>query len=269
MKYYKDIKVKYFIFGIIGALLIILLMQGWGILTWILVLVYMIACVIFFEYKGLARTRKLIDIMNEECRIRDFIAAYQPLREKSVTSVDKETMDLNLSTAYIHLGEIDEALKYLKRYHEGEEKGKYEYIANKKTYRRVRVLQDGIYHNNMAAVYVMLQNFSEAEKMQAELKSDLERLSSESAGAVLERGMEVRRIELAIEQGDLDDYENMALYINRLMSDNTAKTLARVRYQYMLYKLYTAVGKPEEAEAARAFVLKNGGDSCYVDGVGL
>lgn len=271
MRYYRDIKVKYFICGVIGALLILCLTQRLGVFRWILALAYIIACVIFFEHQAMVRIGKLLDIINVECRLRDFITVYLTLREKCVTSLSKAAMDLTLSTAYLHLGDAKEALTYLKRYHEGEKKGKYEYIVNKKEYRKRCILLDAIYHNNMAAVYAMLGDASEVEKQQTELKSDLERLSLASADAaskaILERIIEVRRIETAIGQEDLDDYENMELYLKQLLDDETTKTLARVRYQYLLYRLYTALGKPEQAEASREFVLKNGGDSYYVDKV--
>lgn len=264
MNFYKDLYIGYCILSVIGTILLLLLLQ-WGlpefmgdfwILIWfILMIIWCIGCAYFFQLKAGKRLNQLAKLRAEECRIEAFMDAWEGFRKQKHLFIStrarnnyEQMIKLNLSVAYLDLGEREKSLEMLLTV-----PTKFANNAAGATYRLT-------YYNNLAAVYLRLHNLEQAEQNLVLLKETLEYPGLlKSSRDVFFDAYQSKQILLEMEKGN---YEGAEEFFLGCLKKESPK-LTRVYNHYYLADIYRHFGNKERERECLTFVTDNGGDSIY------
>lgn len=265
MALFKDLRNKYLVTGIAGAILIVILceMMRWKTSVYcIIALIYIFICVFVFDMMGQTRVIKMLDLM-KDCRVQDFINQYLPLYDVCKAPWQKKNICLTLSTAYLNLGEIDKGMDYLERFTQIQTKRTWFIIPNSKE--KLIAGQNAMYHNNMAVAYLRRDELEKAEEMLGALNEDIaliKTVATEAEAKEFQDVYKLKQILLAFKREDYSDYQEKEQYLTNAF-ECAVNNLNRVNYQYLLYYLYTGISEQEKAESCKKYVLAHGGDTYY------
>lgn len=264
---FKDLKIWYLVTAMGGVILFMVLcdVMHWDMpVYWTIVLPFIFGCIFWFEKKAQVRVNKMLNMMNVECRIQDFIDAYLPLYERCTAPWQKKNMCLVLSSAYLNFGDTEKGMKYLEEFLRIDTK-KILILTSSTKREKLITTQQAIYHNNMTVSYLRQDNLEKAEEMLEALEKDVSLLNAEVSEVnkeVFQRSYKLKEIMISLKREDYSDYSSMEQYLRDILKSANSD-LERVNYQAILYNLYTGVSESEKAEECRAYVLAHGGDSYY------
>lgn len=264
MNFYKDLFIWYFVAAFGGAFLlgvVISRMMPGGMeyaefLIWLpVMLIWVVCCVFVYQLLLGKRLNQLARIRSEECRIQDFKNTWEGFQKqqhlfvtRQVKNRHEQTIKLNLSVAYLDLGETEKGLELLLS-----TPVEFPNNASGANYKIT-------YYNNLAAIYLRLHNMEQAEQMLMQIKEVLEepRLLKSSREA-MEQAYQMKKVLLAMEQGNYEGAE--AFFLECLEKENPR--LTQVYSRYFLARVYQHFENKEKERECLAFVAENGGDSIY------
>lgn len=204
----------------------------------------------------------------QECRLSEFIDQYGKAHAKDTKNGFSAASALNLATAYMHMGEMETAMKL---FQQAEPKKPQQFSKRKRTAVSNAIVECAVYHNNLAAAYLHCHDTEHAEIHMEETWEYLEQLKRhagkhpelEDSIDIIFRGLLTRKLERALELHEELDCEEE---IKKLQAwfERSDQLLIKVYNRYLLSILYEKCGNREEAGHCKAFVGQYGGDSCYV-----
>ena len=265
MKFYVDLSCWYYAIGIVSSILLLPLLfvlfpndlnDMKLFYVWLICALIWTGCLYsFFQSLAVKRLNKLAKVRSEECRIRDFKNAWEKFRNQKYLFLVQQARDnheqaikINLSAAYLDLGEAEKALELLLSVPE-----KFMNNASGASYKMT-------WYNNLAAAYLKLHDVEHTEQMLAQMKEVLGHPKlSKSNREALEKAYQTKKILLAMEQGN---YEGSEAFFLECLAKETPK-LIQVYNHYYLAEVYRHFGNKEREQECLTFVADNGGDSIY------
>lgn len=265
MQFYRDLSRWYYAISFVGGisfvpLLVVLFSDNlndmWVFLVWLVcMLIWMTCCVVFFQLQAEKRLKALAKICTEECRIEEFKNAWEGFQKQKPLFLFKQgrynydqAVKLNLSTAYMELGDSEKSLELLQSMPV--------IFVNNASGANYKIT----YYNNLAAVYLRLHNVEQTEVMLKQMKECLEQSKLlKSRREIFERAYQVKKVLLAMEQGN---YEGAESFWRENLKKEGNK-LTKVCYHYYLADVYRHLGNEEGERDCLIFVADNGGDSMY------
>ncbi len=201
---------------------------------------------IVFIKNANARYRKIMEYMNN-CQCRRFIEETLKL-SKSKRQVN-EIVSLNLSSAYINIGDFDKAMETLKT------------VPITFSKRPAQMVNEFIYFNNLFAAYC---SDGDIEKAEAALKSmkiyiDAAELTEPHRSMCIKPYID-KQYKLNIEKGNFDGA--LEHFTNMYNTENTL--IGKVNYSYNLGLVYEHNGDTEKAKEYFEFAAEKGGDTAVV-----
>ena len=209
----------------------------------------------------------MLDLLNEY-QISAFIEKYSKAHAKDTKTGPSPLAALNLATAYMHMGDLDTAMRFFQR---AEPIDPRQFPKRKQKMVKHSLVTCAVYHNNITCAYIRCHDTKQAKRhMEAawEYLTQLKEMAKiypdlEQTIVVLLRDLSIRRLEMSLETGEeLDD--EIELKQLQTWFDSARQRSVKVYNRYLANILYEKCGKKEEAEKCRAFVKQYGGDSCYV-----
>lgn len=262
MKFYKDLFIWYWVLEVAGSIFL-LIVVGLGVmpesivfLIWLVcMLIWVVFCAFLFQLLAGKRLNKLARIRAEECRIEDFKNAWEEFRNQKHSFLFQQGRDnheqaikINLSAAYLDLGEAEKGLELLLSVPE-----KFMNNASGVSYKIT-------YYNNLAATYLQLHDVEHTEQMLAQVREVLEHPKLlKSTREALEKAYQTKKVLVAMQQGN---YEGAEAFFLEYLEQETPK-LIQVYNHYYLAEVYRHLGNKEREQECLTFVADNGGDSIY------
>lgn len=265
MKFYKDLSRLYYVIGVAGGILFVPLLSVLFsdnlddmrlFLVWLVcMLIWIVCCVIFFQLQAGKRLNALAKVRTEECRVEDFKNVWEGFQKQNPFFLFKQgrynydqAIKLNLSTAYLDLGNPEKGLELLQSM-----PVVFVNNASGATYKIT-------YYNNLVALYLRLHDVEQTETMLEQMKECLEHSKFlKSNRKMFERAYQIKKVLLAMEQGN---YEGAEGFFQENLKREGPK-LTKVYNHYYLAEVYHHFGNEEGERNCLAFVADNGGDSIY------
>ena len=249
MRVYRDLTIAYFLLAFAGGMALVVppvLADKSILLPALLAGLWVAACAFILQFLTIRRLNKLMALL-EECRIKEYTAAYEKLLPKAGKS-SVPFLKLNLSAGYIEQGHPRKALDLLR-----------ELPAFPKGRRGapLRLCCD----NNLAVCHRMLGDLDTAEKLLEQFRADL--ADAPERTPQLEQmtiNCRAQATLLRMARGDFDGARTF--FEGKLEADTTERQ--RVADHYAL--AWVSLQEGDRAQSARhlEYVLAHGGDTWYV-----
>lgn len=257
LRLYKDLQIKY---RLCYVVIIIFFTVVWilsvsdkrAFIFLGIEIVLLLGCNICFELKARNRMNATTNLLNQQCRVQDYLKQILPLLERAKDGYTELFLAVNLSAAYLNLDDTDKALFYLQYVAADTEKGKLNH------------LQDELmisYYRNYAVIYARKGNMEAADVMLAKMRSRIDSVKmTQTAKQMHEQAYKIQKIRMQILQ---ENYEGVEEYCrNERMTEQNM--LTKIFLYDILRDVYLHEGRQQEAQECREFILQNGGDTYYV-----
>ena len=249
MKLYRDLNIVSSSLAVAGAVAIVLpptLRDQNILLPSLLAFLWIVVCVVFFQWLAVKRLNKVMALLNE-CQVKEYVAEYEKLlgraRRKAVLPVK-----LNLSDGYIELGHPRKALELLRDLPDFPK-------GRRGAARRL------VYDNNMAVCHRMLGDLDTAEKLMARYQADLAAAPEKTPQrAQYTAHCHTQAMLLNMARGNFDGAR--VFFETELQTDATERS--RVADHYALAWVSLQEGSKDESARHLEYVLAHGGDTWYV-----
>lgn len=249
LHFFRSAQIPYFVIAFIGAVI----MAVYGILEEqylfiFLAFLWIFAWAVIFNLAATKKYNKIVALMNEECKIREYIEkSNQILTRCHRNKKTKNLLLLNLAAGYLNIGNAEFARQTFGCL-----------LPFRDTARET--FEKLVYLNNLTT-YHLLQNDSENadlafQAFQTEMKNPKLQKASK---ALLEDLYANKFFEINMTKGDFDGAEQHY----KLLAEKNQHRLSSVYANYMLGKACLHNGKTEKAKQAFSFAAENGGDSRY------
>lgn len=256
IRLYKDLYIKYFVFSISGALLIIFggnaLLPNTSIMGLVIpALTYIICCVLFFISKATKRYNNMLQIIQKDCQCQRFIDEYNKTFEKGgrLKKSIKGFFDVSVTTAYLNLGQLENFKKAAAEVDTDSLRNK-----DTKTNAKFAML------NNWAGYYLTLEDKDEAERCIAQMKKMIDEVGSKfTSHDKMIRAVDFLKARLHILNKEYVKAEENCLY----SAEYGSSTRTRVCANYFLGEIYKNTNNIEEAKSCYEYAFEKGGDTCY------
>lgn len=246
IKVYKNLKIAYFVTGALGAILIVILLKK---LELLLGIVWVIVCFLFFELLANMRTVNL----RNQCRLQEYRRVYESYLDKNKASRNENVGivgKMNLSAAYIELGEPEKALSLLQSLSP-------EFLESK-----IGAQQKASYYNNLTVAYLAVHDVEHAEENLACMQSVLEDAAlSEKMKKNLSDVYQTKQVLLEMEKGN---YEGAEEHFLKRLKNNKIK-ITQVYCHYYLAEVYRHVENTKRERECLSFAAEHGGDTVYAE----
>lgn len=246
---FKELKYLYFVIGMIGAIIILLLCNHsmnlvvgfFGGIIWLFIVL------ITLEFFAIRKVNKIKNIMLDDCRCAEFIRICNNLLFDQSKKSLKTFWLLNLSSGYLNMGNMKLTEKTL---------NSIETFANN----RMGAMLLVAYYNNLVAYYIYMKDFENAIDSFEELKRALnnKKLTKKYRDYLTHMCNEKQSM-IRIADNNYDGAEQ--LFIDAF--EREKHMLVKVYAKYTLGVVYIHDNRISEAIEALEFAVKNGGDSCY------
>lgn len=264
MNFYKDLFMWYLIIAFSGGILLAIAisrimpesMEGVVFLIWLPCMFIWVTCCAFVnQLLAGKRLNKLAKVRSEECRIQDFKTVWEKFQKqqhlfvtRQVKNRHEQMIKINLSVAYLDLGEAEKGLELLLS-----TPVEFPNNVNGANYKFT-------YYNNLAAVHLRLHNIEQADQVLVLVQEALEdpRLLKSSREA-MEQAYQMKKVLLAMEQGN---YEGAEAFFLECLKKASSK-LTQVYNHYYLARVYQHFENKERERECLVFIADNGGDSIY------
>ena len=251
---YKDIRIKYYITEII---VLIVLFAGneylyrltnnrtLELILFFVIIIIAIIIAYFYTNKAVKRLQILSNKLNGNENIREGIEEIEKLIERSKNQKTKTILMINLTAAYINLGENETAMKILTNFNPEYDKGP------------IGDLNQIIYLNNLCEISIREGLYDLANQNIAVIKSLINNNNfNDYQKALVEKIYSDLIVELTLASGMTDEYKALEVYYQNRFN-TTEDISSKVFYMNQLKKIYKKMKNKKKEKEADKYLKEN------------
>lgn len=254
LQMYPRLKLCSYIMKITGVFGIAFLsvMKDQNMIGIILGILYLLGVEILFQSIARKRMQKITRILTEECKATEYLEEIK--KYQSTNKFVDASLKNMLALGYLYLGQYEEYLETLKSIN-------IDFKNNP-----VGVQSKIVYYNNLAVAYGRLNDVEKAGEMLDIMKNTIKETNKLSDIYKQKDMLQCKMVEISLDLKINPTEENYKkaeiIYLNSL--ERAKENIEKVALHALLADIYEKLGKTEQQERSMEYVLKNGGDTHFV-----